>query len=121
MPTGRLAGFRFQRSIELGTIAHKPGQVGTAAQLANQPRGVPCGAVRELQPLEQHDVAHTALGQMVGDAAADDPAADDDDARRCRQVHPLSPPTSVSFRRHEINTASDAGVSPQLSLVKHGA
>jgi hypothetical protein len=44
---------------------------------------MPRRAVRELQPLEQRDVALAALGEVVRDAAADDAAADDDDAALC--------------------------------------
>ena len=87
MPARRLPGFRLQRSVQLGAIAHQARQVAAAAQLPDQPGRMPRGAVRELQTFQQHDVAHAALGQMVGDAAADDPAADDDDAGLCGQIH----------------------------------
>jgi hypothetical protein len=47
--------------------------------------GVPRGAVRELQALEEHHVVHAALGEVIRDAAADRAAADDDDARMRRK------------------------------------
>ena len=47
--------------------------------LADQPGGMPGGAAGELALLEQHDVAPAELGEVVGDARADDAAADDDD------------------------------------------
>ena len=87
MPARRLPGFRLQRSIQLGAIAHQSRQIAAAAQLPDQPRRVPRRTVCELQAFQQHHVAHTALGQMVGDAATDDASADDDDAGFCGQIH----------------------------------
>ena len=51
------------------------------------PYNMPRCAVRQLQPFEQHDIADAALGEVVGDAAADDAAADDDDPRRRGHGH----------------------------------
>ena len=41
---------------------------------------MPRGTVGELMLLEQHDVVLAHLGEPVGDAAAEDATADDDDA-----------------------------------------
>ncbi len=42
---------------------------------------MPRGAVGQLVLLEQHHVGLAHLGEVVGDAAAEDAAADDDDPR----------------------------------------
>jgi hypothetical protein len=42
---------------------------------------MPGGATGEISPLEQHHVTPAELRQVIGDAAADDATADDDDAR----------------------------------------
>ena len=48
---------------------------------------MPRRAMGELQPLEQHDLALAPLGQVIGDAAADDAAADDDNAAPRGDAH----------------------------------
>ncbi len=45
---------------------------------ADQARGVPRGATGELLALEQQHVGDAALGEVVGDRAAADATADDD-------------------------------------------
>ena len=118
MPARRLAGLCLQRSVQLGAIAHQARQVAAAAQLPDQPRRVPRGAVRQLQPLQQHDVAHAALGEMVGDAAADDPAADDDDARlggQGRWVHAGPCKLNASGNQSDSRTEGN-GTHSQLSF-----
>ena len=37
--------------------------------------------------VEQHDVAPAETAEVIGDAVADDPGADDDDARVLRDAH----------------------------------
>jgi hypothetical protein len=80
VPAGGLPGLGLELAVQLGAVAHQARQVAAAAQLPDQARRMPGRAMRELQALEHDDVAHAALGQVVGDAAADDPATDDDDA-----------------------------------------
>ena len=87
MPARGLARFGFELAVELGGVAHEARQVAAAAQLSDQSRGVPRRAVRQLQALQQHHVALAALGEVVGDAAADRAAADDDDAGGGGDVH----------------------------------
>src|SRR5258708_7144168 len=87
MPTGVLSGLFFKLAVKLGGVTHEARQIAAAAQLADQSGGVPCRAVGELQPLEQHDIALTALGQVIGDAAADDTTAYDDDAALLGNSH----------------------------------
>ena len=78
-PVDLLTGFRRQGVEERDAVAHQPGQIALAAQLADQSGGVPGGAVGQLGLLQQQHVARAGLGQVVGDRAADRAAADDDD------------------------------------------
>jgi hypothetical protein len=50
-----------------------------AAQLHDEPGGVPGRAAGEPTALQQHHVPSAQLGQMIGEAAPGDTAADDDD------------------------------------------
>jgi hypothetical protein len=88
MPAGRLSRLRFEPRVELRRIAHEACEVAAAAQLADQARGVPGRAVGERKALEEDDVALAALGEVIGDAAADGAAADDDDAGGGGNGHP---------------------------------
>ena len=56
-------------------------QIVRRAQLSDETCRVPGRAAGELLPLEQHDVFPAELNEMIGDAAADDATADDDDLR----------------------------------------
>ena len=61
-----------------------PGELGQrmrAADLGDQPGGVPGRPRGEPHPLEHEHVGHAELRQVVGDRRADDPAADDHDLR----------------------------------------
>ena len=90
LPAGRIARLCFDLLIKLHRIAQQARDVGVCAQLADKAGRVPGGAGSELMPLEQQDL-HTALRQMIGDRAADDPAADHDDFCALRQFgHVLS-------------------------------
>ena len=74
------AGFGLKPLVELGRIAGELGHVRTGAELTDETGGVPGGAGGELLAFKQDHVFPAELGQMVGDGAADDAAADDDDA-----------------------------------------
>jgi len=63
--------------------------------------------LRELQTFQQHDIAHTALGQMVGDAAPDDASADDDDAGLCGQIHGRAIPWSADDIGQPVDRSKD--------------
>ena len=107
VPSGRLARLGFELRVELGRVAHEPRQVAAAAKLPDESRRVPRRAMRQLQPLEQDDVALAALREVIRDAAADDAAADDDDATVSRERHafPVSCqlPRSLSpARNHHV-------------------
>jgi hypothetical protein len=51
-----------------------------AAQLPDQTGGMPGRAAGEAALFEQHDIRPTELGQVIGNRAADNAAADNDDA-----------------------------------------
>ena len=81
LPAGRLPGLGFELLIELGRILHEPRHVLVRAQLPDQSGRMPGRAAGQPPLLQQHDVAPAVLGQVIGDRAADDAAADDDGAR----------------------------------------
>ena len=70
----------FQPAVEVGGVFRQPGHVGAGAQLADQAGRMPGGAAGELLAFEQQYVGPAELGQVIGDRAAGDAAADDDDA-----------------------------------------
>ncbi len=72
---------RFQRRVELDAVAAHPRRVARRARLADESRRVPGRAAGEPALLEQDDVAHAELREVVGSRHAGDAAADDDDAR----------------------------------------
>ena len=74
---GRLAGLCLQRLVEADGIARELGQRRGRAELVDEARRVPRGAAGEMPALEEDHVAPPELGQVIGDAAADDAAADD--------------------------------------------
>jgi hypothetical protein len=87
LPPRCLARFGFELAVQLRAVAHQAREIAAAAKLPDQSRRVPRRAVRELQALEQHDVANAALREVIRDAAADDAAADDDDPAFRWHVH----------------------------------
>ena len=74
---GRLPGLGLEPGVELGRVLGEPGQVLGRAQLADQPGRMPGRARGQLLALEQQHVRASRAGQVVGDRAADHPAADD--------------------------------------------
>ena len=78
--TGCLPGLGFQPAVELAGVLGELGHVDRRAQLANQPGRMPSRAAGQLLTFEQHDIVPPDLGQMIGDRAADHPAAYDDNA-----------------------------------------
>ena len=78
VPAGILAGLTAQRGVQLDGVHHHPRQRHRRAQLAHQAGGVPGRAVGQIELLDEHDVLHAELGEVVGDAAAAHAAADDD-------------------------------------------
>src|SRR5688572_17627855 len=80
LPAGREPGFLLERRIEADAVLAHARHRTVGAHLPDEPGGMPGGAAGELALLEQHDVAHAELGEVVGDARPDNAAARDDDA-----------------------------------------
>ena len=76
LPAGRLPGFRLQPAIDLDRMPKQLRDIGVVAQLPDQARRVPGRTAGQLAGFDQHGVAPTLAGQMVGGRAADDAAAD---------------------------------------------
>ena len=79
LPAGGEAGLALEARIELDAVLAHARHRAVRTHLADQPGRVPGGAAAEPPLLEQHDVAPAELRQVIGDAHADDAAADDDD------------------------------------------
>ena len=66
--------------VELDAVAAEPHHRRRGVELGDEAGGVAGRAARQLALLEQDDVGPARLGQVVGDAAPGDAAADDDDS-----------------------------------------
>jgi hypothetical protein len=95
-PAGVNARLLFQPPIQVGAVAHHLRQAGARAQLPDQPGGVERRAARQFVPLDDDHVFPAHKGEMVGNAASSNPAADDDDL--CIGLHNSSPIENVSGR-----------------------
>ncbi len=95
LPSGGLSGLVLQPLVEVDRVAEQLGDVGAAAQLADETGSVERGARRELVPLDEHRVGPSQLGQVIGRRAPDDAAADDHGPSRCWLVRHALP-----FRYH---------------------
>ena len=78
--------------------------------LADQPGGMEGRAGGQLRALQQHDLAPAAFRQMIGDAAADDAAADDHRPGMRRQLGHGSP-------RLSSNAIHDRSIAARASSV----
>ena len=76
---GGLAGFILELLEQAGRVGRQFGERLCRLELAHQAGGVPRGAGGEGVLLEYHDIGDLATGEVVGDAGADNAAADDDD------------------------------------------
>src|SRR5262249_37058874 len=76
---GGLAGLALQGLVEVDGGFVELGGGGGVGHGPHQAGGVPGGAAGELLALEQQHVLPAELGQVIGERAADDAAADDDD------------------------------------------
>ena len=77
LEAGGEPGLGLQRLVQPGRVLHEPRAALARAQLADQPGRVPGRAARQPALLEQQHVGDAELRQVVGDAGADDAAADD--------------------------------------------
>ena len=75
-----LAGLGLEPLEQLHGVFGEPRQGEGAQHLAHQAGGMPGGAAGQGSALEQNHIGPAQLGQMIGDAAAGDTAADDDHA-----------------------------------------
>ena len=109
VPRGQ-SGLGLEFRVELGGVLDQPGLTLRCPQLTDQTGGVPCCAAGQLTLLEQYDVGEAELRQVIGDAGADDPAADDDDLGAVGQLdsHQSSACTSSSSlaRFGPVNSAT---------------
>ena len=80
VPVDGLTGLRLEPAVQLDRVFEHACRVARRAQLADEPRGVPRGALGQAVLLEQHDVGLAHRRQVVGDAATEDAAADDHDS-----------------------------------------
>ena len=77
---------RLQLAVQLDGVHVHPGQRRVGAQLADQPRGVERRAAGQLGPFDEQHVGLAPTGEVVGDARAAHPAADDHDPGTVRQL-----------------------------------
>jgi hypothetical protein len=84
-PADILSGLTADPGEEGGAILHQPREVRFGAELAHEAGGVPGRARRQRPLFEEQHVLLARLGELVGDAAANRAAADDDDPRMGRQ------------------------------------
>src|SRR5262249_2509362 len=82
--------------IEIAAVLGQTREVLGRPQLADEAGGVPRGAAGDVAALQQEHVAPAELGEVVGDAAAGDAPADDDDARVRRECDPTALPRPAS-------------------------
>ena len=76
--------------VERDAVHHQSRERQAGAKLTDKARRMEGRPAGELGPLQQHDVAPTALDEVIGDAGAADATADDDDARAFGQRHPAA-------------------------------
>jgi len=91
---GGVAVVLLERLEQPRRVGRQPRQAVAGLQLRDQPRGVPGGATGELALLEHQHVGDPASSQVVGDAAADDAAADHHHLRAFGQFHGAFSPAS---------------------------
>jgi hypothetical protein len=78
---GGLARLGLQLLVELGAVLGQAREVLGGAKLPDQSRCVPRRAAGRIAPLQQQHVAPAELGEVIGDAAPGDAAADHDHPR----------------------------------------
>ena len=86
LESGRLTRFLFERRKQIRRVLRESGEVVRGAKLADETRGMPGGARRQLLALKEDNIGHPALGEVVSHAATHDPTAHDDDASATWQV-----------------------------------
>ncbi len=79
LPVDRLAGFRLQPVIEFDRMLQHARGVARGAELPDQTGRMPGRAVGQAAFFQDHDIALARAGQVIGDRAAEDAAAEDQD------------------------------------------
>jgi len=104
LPVDGHAGLGFEGVVDRDRLLQHARQVPRGAELADDAGGVPGGALGETALLDQQHVFLAPAREVVGDAAADDAAADDDDLRALR--HDRFSPVLVCARGSRRTIAS---------------
>ena len=81
MPVDRLTGLCLEPAVQVHRVLSMRVVLREERSWPTRPAACHCGPVGELVLLEQHDIGLAHRGEVVGDAAADDAATDDHDAR----------------------------------------
>jgi hypothetical protein len=84
------AGLLREPPVERDAVHHHSRQRQAGAKLTDEARRMERRPTGQLGPFQQHDVAPTALDEVIRDAGATDAPADDDDARAFGQRHPAA-------------------------------
>ena len=97
-------------AVERDAVAAEAHHRRRRVELGHEPRRVVRRAAGQLALLDQQDVLPPGPGEVVGDAAPGDPAADDDDRLR-------SGSTRVAFSAvsHQSRRGRDAAIGPLVS------
>ncbi len=85
--SGGETGLGLEAGVEVpGVAAHLGRGLGRRAEGHDETGGVPRGAGGEPVPFQDDDIGPAEMGEVVGDAAPDDAAADDDHPGPARQA-----------------------------------
>ena len=92
------AGLGLEAPVEADRVLPHAHDRGRRVEVRHHPRGVPRRPARQLALVEEQDVGPPLPRQVVGDAAAGDAAADDDDPRLVPHAPPLAPREHATAR-----------------------
>jgi hypothetical protein len=81
MQTAGLAGDLFEFAIKPDRVTLQSRHIGVGVERMKTARGVPGGTRGQFRAFDQDDIFHTECGQVINDAAANNPATDDDNLR----------------------------------------
>lgn len=98
LEAGRLAGLGLERAEELPGIFGKFRHASRGAQLRHETGRMPCRAARELLSFAHHHIRYADPGQVIGNRAPRDAAADNDDVCSLRNISHCVSPSSGAIR-----------------------
>ena len=104
-----LAGLGLKRLVQIDTVFVQLANAVAHVEQRQQPRRVPGRARRQLVLLNQHDVRAAELGQVIGDAAPNDAAADHH--HLCVLLHG-APPAEVDLMPSRKRPGSPGSTAP---------